>query len=156
MLAPLNSKNPVYPEGSARSFGPYGLSWATDRWDLRRGLVLEGTSREVNPDDEVGRLLLWVDLQTLHPLYYAAYDKRGEPIDIGYYAGRWSEDRPDYPKWPDDPERPVRVIDPVGAAFANLKLRGSWRRESWNMVSVPGDDKSVRRSLSIRNLHKGR
>jgi hypothetical protein len=90
------------------------------------------------------------------PLYYVSYDRRGEQIDVGYFVGRWSEDRPDYPRWPDDPERPVRVIDSAGAAFANLKLRGSWRRESWNMVSIPESDGEVRRSLSLRNLQKGR
>ena len=38
--------------------------------------------------------------------------------------------------WPDDEERPVRVIDPVGAAFANLADIGGWRRESWEFVST--------------------
>ena len=63
------------------------------------------------------------------------------------YAGRWSEDREGYPRWPDDPAREVRVIDPVGAAFANLAERGSWRRESWTNVSTPPPDDEVKRLL---------
>jgi hypothetical protein len=156
VLAPINSVSPAYPRTDARSFGPYGLSWASDRWDLRRALVLEGTKRASTEPGETATRRVWMDLQTLVPLYYVSYDKRGEQVDVGYFAGRWSEDRPDYPRWADDPERPVRVIDSVGAAFANLKLRGSWRRESWDMISIAESDREVRRSLSIRNLQKGR
>ena len=57
---------------------------------------------------------------------------------------------------PLDAYQPVRVIDPVGAGFANLRLRGSWRRESWQIVSTPQTDKQVKRSLSLRWLQKGR
>ncbi|MBW2416825.1 MAG: DUF1329 domain-containing protein [Deltaproteobacteria bacterium] len=157
LLAPLNSTSPAYPEEELRSFGPHGLSWASDRWDLRRALVLEGTRREAtDTPGELAKLRLWVDLQTLYPLYYVSYDRRGEQIDVGYFAGRWSGDRDDYPEWPGAPDRKARVIDPVGAGFANLRLRGSWRRESWNVVSTPQTDKQTRRSLSIRSLQKGR
>ncbi len=156
VLAPINSVAPAYPETDDRSFGPYGLSWASDRWELRRALVLEGRDSEATDPGDPAIRRLWVDLQTLVALYYVSYDRRGEQIDVGYFVGRWSEDRPDYPRWPDDPERPVRVLDSAGAAFANLKLRGSWRRESWSMVSVPESDAEVRRSLSLRSLQKGR
>ncbi len=154
VLAPLNASRPAYPAEPEREFGPYGLSWASDRWDLRRALVLEGTLRETDATSEVARLELWVDLQTLHPLYWISSDSRREPIDVGYFVGRWSEDRPSYPRAPDG--EPARVIDSVGEAFANLKLRGSWRRESWELVSAPEPDKEVRRALSINNLNKGR
>ena len=99
---------------------------------------------------------MWFDAQTLYPLYYVSYDADGEEIDVGYFVGRWSEDRPDYPRWPDAPERPVRVIDPVGEGFANLRLEGSWRRESWDVVSVPESDREVARSVSIRSIQRGR
>jgi hypothetical protein len=155
VLAPINASRPAYPEDEDRSFGPWGLSWGSDRWELRRALVLEGKKRGELSDDEPETQRWWVDLQTLYPLYYVAYDRKQVLIDVGYFVGRWSEDRSDYPRWPDDAERPVRVIDSAGAAFANLKLRGSWRRESWDLVSIPPSDKAVRRSLSIRNLQKG-
>jgi hypothetical protein len=154
VLAPLNAAKPAYPAEPDRDFGPYGLSWASDRWDLRRALLLEGTLRETDATSEVSRLSLWLDLQTLHPLYWVSYDARREPIDVGYFVGRWSEDRPDYPRGTGG--EPARVIDSVGEAFANLKLKGSWRRESWDLVSAPEPDKDVRRALSINNLNKGR
>jgi hypothetical protein len=77
-------------------------------------------------------------------------------VDVGQFVGRWSEDRADYPRWPGDAERPVRVIDPVGASFLNLRGGNSWRRESWDMVSVPEDDAKVRRALSLQTLQHGR
>lgn len=156
VLAPLNTVNAAYPEDELRSFGPYGLSWASDRWDLRRALVLEGTRRQVGEPGDVAMQRVWLDLQTLYPLYYTSYDAKGEQIDVGYFVGRWSEDRPAYAKWPGDRSRRTRVLDPVGSAFANLRLKGSWRRESWTVVSVPVSDKRAKQSLSIRNIQKGK
>jgi hypothetical protein len=156
VLAPLNARTPAYPEEKDREFGPWGLSFASDTWDLRRALVLAGTLKEQAGREGVQRFELYVDLQTFQPLYYASWDGRGERIDVGYYVGRWSEDRAGYPRWPDDPARPVRVIDPVGAAFANLGEGGSWRRESWTVVSTPPDDRGAKRLVSVGELVKGR
>ena len=144
VLAPINAVKPAYPTDLARDFGPYGLSWASDRWDLRRALVLEAIPRKgiEQGDEEVARSVLWLDLQTLYPLYYASYDAKGEPIDVGYYVGRWTKGE--------------RVIDPVGQAFANLRLRASWRRESWQVESTPESDGKVRQAISLKNLNKGR
>jgi hypothetical protein len=156
VLAALNAVNAAYPEDELRSFGPYGLSWASDRWDLRRALILEGSRRQVGEPGDVAMQRLWLDLQTLYPLYYASYDAEGELIDVGYFVGRWSEDRPDYPAWLGDSTQRTRVIDPVGSAFANLQLKGSWRRESWTIISVPVSDKHAKQSLSIRSIQKGK
>jgi hypothetical protein len=156
VLAPINIVAPVYPEDEDRSFGPWGLSFASDRWDFRRALVLDATLDADIGSDDVSRTLLYVDLQTLQPLYMATFDSRGEMTNVGIYAGRWSEDREDYPRWPDDEERPIRVLDSVGAAFANLAMSGSWRRESWNNVSTPPADKTVKRMISTGELTKRR
>ncbi len=155
VLAPINGVVASYPDSPDREFGPFGLSFASDRWDLRRALVLDlraeqGTGSEIEP-----RQLLYVDLETLQPLYLATYDDKNEMTNVGMYVGRWSEDREGYPRWPDDPARPVRVIDPVGAAFANLTEHGSWRRESWANVSTPPSDADVKRLLSVNQLTKG-
>jgi hypothetical protein len=154
VLAPINATITAYPEDPNREFGPWGLSYATDTWDLRRALVLEGKTREQVGGDQVARVVLYVDLQTLYPLYYQSWDSRDEPIDVGMYVGRWSETRPNYPPWPDDKGRPVRVIDAVGAAFANLQESGGWRRESWTIVSTPPSDRAVKKALSVSNLSK--
>jgi hypothetical protein len=156
VLAPINAKNAAFPTDPLRSFGPYGLSWASDRWELRRAIVLQANRRAEGKEGDVARSHTWYDLQTLVPLYYVSYDGKGENVDVGIFVSRWSEDRPDYPRWSDDPQRPVRILDPAGAAFANLTLRGSWRRESWALVSIPEDDKAVRRSLSVRSIQSGR
>lgn len=156
VLTPINAATPAYPEAEDREFGPWGLSFASDRWDLRRALVLRGTLHRDVGGANLQRFEMYVDLQTLVPLYYMSYDDKNERIDVGYYVGRWSEDRPDYPRWPDDPARPVRVLDPTGAAFANLGQQGSWRRESWDMVSTPPDDAAVKRMISVAELTKGR
>jgi hypothetical protein len=118
--------------------------------------VLAGTLETEAGGEQLQRFELYVDLQTFQPLYYMSWDRRGERIDVGYYVGRWSEDRPDYPRWPDDAQRPVRVIDPVGAAFANLGERGSWRRESWSAVSTPPGDREVKKLVSVNELVKRR
>jgi hypothetical protein len=156
LIAPINLAAPMYPEEPEREFGPWGLSFASDRWDVRRALVLEGKARGEPGQRGEARVIWYFDLQTLQPLFYLAYDAKDEPIDVGVFAGRWSEDRPDYPRWPDDPERPVRVIDSMGAAFANLAEDGSWRRESWNLVGTPPSDKELRQLDSSSNLTKGR
>ncbi|NNL66294.1 MAG: DUF1329 domain-containing protein, partial [Myxococcales bacterium] len=156
VLAPINAATPMYPQEEDRPFGPWGLSFASDRWDLRRALVIEGRMKDAPGGKHAARFIKYVDLQTLHPLYYIAYDVKDEIVDLGMFVGRWSEDRPDYPAWSDEPERPVRVIDSVGAAFANLAESGSWRRESWDMTAIPPPDKKLRKLLSTGNLTRGR
>jgi hypothetical protein len=154
VLAPINLATPVWPANEDRDFGPWGLSFASDRFELRRAIVLDATQRDAADASETARMTLYVDLQTLQPLYVATFDARGEMTNVGMYASRWSEDRSDYPRWPDDPAREVRVLDPVGAAFANLSESGSWRRESWELVSTPPPDDEVKRRISTGELTK--
>jgi hypothetical protein len=155
VIAPINIASPLWPEEPEREFGPWGLSFASDRWELRRALVLEGRVRGKPRERGEARQIFYVDLQTLTPLYYVSYDAKDEAIDVGVFAGRWSEDRPSYPAWPDEKQRPVRVIDSVGAAFANLAVDGSWRRESWEIVSTPPPDDELKRMESVAGLTKG-
>jgi hypothetical protein len=152
ILAPINSANAAYPTQPNRDFGPSGLSWASDRWDLRRALVLEGRAREGAKlsDSGLAHTVLWVDLQTLYPLYFASYDAKGDTVDVGYWVGRFDGDPAE------SGGGALRVIEPVGAAFANLASRGSWRRESWEVTSSTEPDGEVRRALSVGNLTKSR
>jgi hypothetical protein len=152
VLAPINTTNAVYPTDPDRDYGPWGLSFASDRWDLRRAIVLQLALRSRRHQDEKSRIVYHLDLQTLHPLYYVSYDRRGDVVDAGVFAGRFSEDRPDYPRWPDDLDRPVRVIDSVAAAFANIDLHGSWRRESDSMISLPPSENELRLLVSVSLL----
>jgi hypothetical protein len=156
VLTPIDSRTPGYPDDPDRDFGPWGLSFAGDRWDLRRALVLDLRKKAGVGSEVEARQILYVDLQTLQPLYVATFDEKGEMTNVGMYAGRWSEDREGYPRWPDDPARAVRVIDSVGASFANLAEHGSWRRESWANVATPPPDAEVKQMLSITQLTKRR
>jgi hypothetical protein len=154
VLTPINASRPGYPEVKDRDFGPWGLSFATDRWDLRRAVVIEGRTRGHAGGSQVARFVLYLDAQTAMPLYYMSFDSRDERIDVGMFVGRWSETRPDYPRWPGQPEQQIRVIDSVGESFANLAEDGGWRRESWTAVSIPPDDKTLQRKLSVNDLTK--
>jgi len=71
-----------------------------------------------------------------------SYDAKGEPFDAGYWVGRFDGE--------------LRSIEPVGSAFANLRLGASWRRESWEVTSAPEPDGDVRHAISIGNLSKSR
>lgn len=156
VLTPINAQTPSFPEERERDFGPWGLSFANDRWDLRRAVVLEGRAKEDRSGDRVVRFIQYVDLQTLAPLYYASWDYRDEQIDVGMHVGRWSEERDDYRRWPDDEKRPIRVIDTVGASFANISVDGGWRRESWDILSTPPPEQAFKRALSVSNLTRNR
>ncbi len=152
VLAPINARAPVYPVDKGRGFGPAGVSFASDRWELRRAIVLEGRFKHGAFGDGVRRFVWYLDLQTLAPLYYAAYRAEGMPGGLGYFVGRWSEDRSDYPRWPDDPARPVRVIDPVASALIDWNDQDSVLVEHWNTVSLPSDEEKLARSLSQSSL----
>ncbi len=152
VLAPINARAPIYPEDKSRGFGPAGVSFANDRWELRRALVIEGRLKQGSFGDGVRRYVWYLDLQTLFPLYYAAYRDGSTQGGLGYFVGRWSEDREDYPRWADDPTRPVRVIDGVGSALIDWSNQDSVRSEQWNAVSIPTDEKKLARQISQSSL----
>jgi hypothetical protein len=153
VLAPINVAKPMWPTAENRDFGPAGLSLANDRWELRRAIVLDARRR--GPGTPSGRLRLYVDLQTLQPLYVASYDGTNELQNVAIFASRWSEDRPDYPRWSDDRERAVRVLDPVATVVAGVGTKGAWRRESWDIVSTPPKEAELRRMISVGELTRG-
>jgi hypothetical protein len=68
------------------------------------------------------------------------------------YAGRWSEDRADYPKWSDEPGRPVRVVDPVIQVLATSGGGDVVRFEMWNATAIPPEGRSLRRTVSAASL----
>jgi hypothetical protein len=149
LLAPINSSKPNWPADKNRNYGPWGISFADDRWELRRVIVLDGTLREGKFEDGIQRFVWYVDLQTLQLLYYAGYKANGDAQGVGYWVRRWSEDRPDYPKWEDDPNRPVRTLDVVGSAFVDWGSQHAVRHDSGDAVSIPKSDAKLRRSISI-------
>ena len=47
------------------------------------------------------------------------------------------------------------MIDSVAAAFANIDLHGSWRRESDSMISLPPSEDELRLLVSVSLLTRG-
>jgi hypothetical protein len=153
VLAPLNAAQPGWPETEERNFGPWGLSPASDRWDVRQAVVLEGEARR--EEENVARVTLYVDWQTQQPLYYIARRKNRLLLDVGILVHRWSGDRAGYPAWPSGEK--ALVFDPVAAAFFNTSDGGTgWRRESYGVVSIPPSAEEARNMTSVIELGRGR
>ena len=108
----------------------------------------------------MARVQLWIDWQTAQPLYYITRRKQGFLLDVGILVHRFSGDRPSYASWipedaEDEPEK-ANVFDPVAAAFYFVPGGGSgWRRESYDVTSVPIDSKKLRRLTSTDALLRG-
>ncbi|MDX1649142.1 MAG: DUF1329 domain-containing protein [Myxococcota bacterium] len=153
VLAPLNAREDGWPLVENRNYGPSGLSVASDRWDLRQAVVIEGLARR--RVDGVAAVVLWIDVQTAQPLYVITKRKNGLLLDVGILVHRFSGDRPGYPPWPGGEE--ARVFDPVAASFYFVPGGGAgWRRESYDVRSVPLSPKEIRRRTSTSELTKGR
>jgi hypothetical protein len=155
-LAPIDLAEPVWPEASARDFGPFGVAIANDRFELRRTLLLEARATGEPGAGGVARRVLAFDLQTLVPLYATDFDARDRLVATTVLASRWSEDRGDYPPWPDDRVRPVRVLDSVAIAHADLLGDRSFRRESWDVIAIPPPDDEIARLTSLSAIAGGR
>ena len=147
VLAPINSDAPFYPTVEDRNFGPTGVSPFDDRVELRRAVVFEGTRRPGLGDERVSRHLVYADLETLFPLYHISYAADGELQHVTVRIGRWSEDRADYPPWPDDEERDVRVLDVAGSI--RIEPLEGYRFEQWEAVAIPPKDSKLKRMTSL-------
>jgi hypothetical protein len=153
VLAPLNASMLGYPLNPDRGYGPSGLSVATDRWDVRWAVVIEGRARQVV--DDLGYVRLWIDWQTGQPLYYMAERPNRLLLDVGILVHRWSGDRTDYPDWPGVGR--VGVFDPVAALFFDAgNGRSGWRRESYDLISIPVDPVELRKMSGVDALEHGR
>ncbi len=152
VLAPLNGSRPGYPNADNRNFGPHGLSVASDRWDVRWAVVIEGKAREPNLDHET--IVLFIDWQTQQPLYVITRGGRGRILNVGILVHRYSDDTLNYPTWPDS-ER-ASVFDSVAEVFYRVADDSGWRRESYNVRSTPADERQRRRFTSTSFLIRGR
>ncbi len=151
VLAPLNVARPGWPLTEERNFGPSGLSLASDRWEVRRALVIRGVSRRES--EEPTRVTLYVDYQTQQPLYFISYRRNGLLYEVGILAHRFSGDQVDYPRWPSG--EPALVFDPVAASFVSVVGSAGWRRESYDLSSVPRSEDERRKLTSVAELEKG-
>ena len=152
VLAPLNASADGYPLIHERNYGPSGLSVATDRWDVRYAVVLQGIARR--RVDGLAAVVLWIDYQTQQPLYLITKRKNSLLLDVGILVHRFSGDRPEYPSWPGG--EPANLFDPVAASFYWVPSGGAgWLRESYDVRSLPVEPGRMRKMTSSDDLLKG-
>jgi hypothetical protein len=153
VLAPLNGTRPGYPEEPKRNYGTSGLSVASDRWDVRYAVIIEGAIRL--PETGVKAVEIWIDYQTQQPLYWITRASRRRLQDIGILVHRFSSDIRNYPEWPGG--IPANVFEPVAAIFFDaLAGAGGWRRESYDLISTPFSEAERRQMTSADSLSRGR
>jgi hypothetical protein len=160
LLAPMNTAKLGFPYAAATAdFGPSRLSYASDRWELRDAIQLEMVPKEeVHP---YSRKQIWIDRQTLQPLYSAAYDQAGALWKIITHNHRWSEDdlagieaREWYPGWEGVPEpRDLRV---VSDAIVNVQTGTGNLLEFWESKGTPPTLRSLSRFTDVQRLRRGR
>ena len=151
MIAPLNARVPGWPVREGRNHGPSGLSLASDAWDVRWAVVLEGRSRD--GDRSLPRVTHWVDAQTAQPLYVIRRSRSGALREVGVLAHRYAGDDPRAQRLLEGGT--ANAFDPVAAAFLTLPS-GGWRRESWDARAAPVDSRVRRALLSTSDLSRGR
>jgi hypothetical protein len=133
VIAPINTRAYGYPTDKERSYGPSGLSPASDRWEIRRAVVLKGLRKKI--EGRVASVTLYIDALTQQPLYYIARKVNGHLAEVGILMGRFSGDDPLQPEW-EGGNREFGVILPVGASFY-VTGEGGWLRESFEVLSNP-------------------
>jgi hypothetical protein len=153
VVAPINTSGSGYPQNPDRNFGPSGLSVASDRWEPRRAVVIEGSSKSA------GRIFdsvtIYVDYRTQLPLFLITRTRTGRIIDIGIPIHRFSGDVAEYPRWRNGD--PALIFDPVAAVYFRAADGGSgWRRESYDVESVAPPRRSVEQMITTNTLARGR
>jgi hypothetical protein len=152
VLAPLNGEQVGWPKNPEHNYGTSGLSVASDRWDVRHAVVIEGRARR--DEDDPYRVQIYLDSQTAQPLYWITRRHDGLLQDVGILVYRYSGDRPDYPSWPDGSR--ALIFDPVAASFYTAEEGGTgWRRESYDITSVPMMGQDLRAMTGTMELEKG-
>ena len=149
VLAPLNVKRDGYPLNPGRNYGVSGLSLASDTWDVRRAVVIEGALKERN--ESTRTVTIYIDYDTHQPLYWITRTGRRRLQEIGVLAHRFTGDVFDYPEWPGGKQ--TTVFEPVAGTFYNsLAGRGGWRREAYDLRSVPFSTNRRQKMLSADSL----
>jgi hypothetical protein len=160
IIAPMNSKVGAYPYSKDHNFGPYGLSYASDRWELRRAVKIR--FRPNNPDHPYGYKDIYIDKESMMPLYSFAYDRIDQLWKIIWHNHRWSEDNIEADKGKDwysgwegvEEPRDLRVISDT---IVNVQTGTGNRIEFWDAHGEPlASLGRVRRYIDVGRLSKGR
>jgi len=167
-LSPFNTRYLAYPYTDTYNFGPYGFSYANDRWEMREAWIIRFDPK--NDDHPYHHKDIYIDKETFEPLYSFAYDRKKELWKIIWHNHRYSEDwkgkTPEttdpkgksgvwYPGWEGVPEpKDLRIISDI---IVNVQTGTGNRIEFWNNHGMPLADKGkIRRYIDIGRLNKGR
>ena len=158
ILAPMNTKVKAYPYAKDHNFGPYGLSYADDQWELRKVVKVRFVPK--NTDHPYHHKDIYIDKQTLTAIYSFAYDRKEELWKILWHNHRWSEDKEltegDWVEgWENvDEPRDLRIISDM---IVNVQTGTGNRIEFWDNHGEPYKSKGkIRRYIDIGRLTKGR
>jgi hypothetical protein len=157
MIGPMNTKVKGYPYEKNHNFGPYGLSFADDRWELREVWLVRMTPK--NGDHPYHHKDIYIDRQTFAPMYSFAYDRKDELWKIIWHNKRWSEDKSLtgewFPGWKEVPNPRALVV--VSDIIANVQTGTGNRIEFWDAHGTPLASKGkIRRYIDVGRLTKGR
>ena len=90
VIAPMNTKSLAYPYTDTYNFGPYGFSYASDRWEVRNAWIVRFDPR--NEDHPYHHKDIYIDKETFEPLYSFAYDRKKELWKIIWHNHRYTSD----------------------------------------------------------------
>ena len=154
LIAPVNSRVRAYPYSQDHNFGPYGLSYADDKWEIRRTVKVRMTPK--NSDHPYHHKDIYFDAQTYTPLYSFAYDQKQELWKIIWHNSRWSEDDfAEYQGWEEIPKpMDLRVVSDT---IVNVQTGTGNRIEFWDNHGTPLPSRGkIRRYIDVGRLTKGR
>jgi hypothetical protein len=168
VLAPFNTKHLAYPYNDDYEFGPYGISFANDRWELREAWIIRMEPKaDLHPYHHKD---IYIDKETYEPLYSFGYDRKQELWKILWHNHRYSEDwdgttpeRTDtltkdgvwYKGW-EGVERPMDLRT-VSDIVLNVQNGLGNRIESWDAHGMPFPSSSeLRRFIDVGRLSRGR
>jgi hypothetical protein len=157
MIAPMNTKVKAYPYEKEHNFGPYGLSFADDRWELRDVVLIR--MKPKNTDHPYHHKDLYIDKETMTSLYSFAYDQKEELWKIIWHNKRWSDDTrltgEWYPGWKGvEIARDMRFVSDL---IVNVQTGTGNRIEFWDSEGRPLKSKGkIRRYIDVGRLTKGR
>jgi len=154
VIATVNSQVKAYPYAKGHNFGPYGLSFADDRWELRHAIKIRFVPK--NDDHPYAYKILYIDKSTSEMLYSFAYDRKEEIWKLIYHNKRWSEDGHEFYKpWKGVPEPRDNIS--VADVVINVQTGTGNRIEFWDANGTPlGSSGKVRRYIDIGRLTRGR
>jgi len=157
LVAPMNTKVKAYPYSKDHNFGPYGLSFADDLWEVRKSVKVRMIPK--NPDHPYHHKDIYIDKQTMLAHYSFAYDQKEELWKIIWHNKRWSEDEDLTGVWnaPWDGVPQVRDSRIVSDIIINVQTGTGNRIEFWDSHGTPLKSKGkVRRYIDVGRLTKGR